>query len=104
MTEWQMSKLHHIRVAPGMETGQTLPQQKLAKICLEVIENFKRGLVPKSRAIIQLTRVRVITRKIGSSSSITDEIAGRISPCLTSGSRKPSMQEDQDVRLTSGET
>jgi len=51
-------------------TGQTLPSQNLATACLEIVKNYRRGLLAKSVAIVQLTQV--IIGEVGSATSATN--------------------------------
>ena len=55
---------------PTQTTGQTLPSQNLAKTCLEIVENYKRGVATKSGAIVEL--MQVIVGEVGSSSNAAD--------------------------------
>ena len=52
---------------PAQTTGQTLPSQNLATACLEIVENYRWGLLAKSAAIVQLTQV--VIGEVGSATS-----------------------------------
>ena len=52
---------------PAQTTGQALPSQNLATACLEIVENYRRGLLAKSTAIVQLTQV--VIGEVGSATN-----------------------------------